>query len=180
MAVEGARTLRGALAGAVAAAVWAAQQPLDRKIFGVPHDDTELLGKLLARGAAWRPVGLALHLLNGAAFGAIYANVAPALPGPAWLRGPAAGLTEHFASWPLVSVSDRLHPARQELPSLARSRAAFGQATWRHLLYGVVLGEVERRLNAPEPEPELSYEEIISSNGHGRIEQMVPAGPPDD
>ena len=34
------RTLRGALAGAAAAAVWAVQQPLDRRVFDFPYDDT--------------------------------------------------------------------------------------------------------------------------------------------
>jgi hypothetical protein len=93
MALDATRTLRGALAGSIGAAVWLAQQPLDRRVFGVDHDDAELLGRLVARG---RPeaqaVGVALHLQNGAAFGAVYAQVAPSLPVPAWLRGTLAGL----------------------------------------------------------------------------------------
>ena len=44
MASTRTRTLRGALAGAAAAAVWAAQQPLDQRVFGVDYDDAELLG----------------------------------------------------------------------------------------------------------------------------------------
>ena len=84
MAFDGTRTLRGALAGATAAAVWAAQQPLDKRVFGVDYDDAELLGTPRARatGPATLPVGLALHVANGALFGAVYANVAPSLPGP--------------------------------------------------------------------------------------------------
>jgi hypothetical protein len=50
------------------------------------------------------------------------------------------------ASWPATALSDRLHPARAELPRLWRSRRALAQATWRHILFGVVLGELERRL----------------------------------
>ena len=46
MAFDATRTLRGALAGAAAAAVWAAQQPLDKRVFGVDYDDAELLGRL--------------------------------------------------------------------------------------------------------------------------------------
>jgi hypothetical protein len=42
MAIDGARTGRGALAGAAAAGVWALQQPLDQRVFGVRYDDTEL------------------------------------------------------------------------------------------------------------------------------------------
>ena len=80
MALNGTRTLRGALAGATAAAVWAAQSPLDKRVFGVDYDDVELLGKLVTREPAWFPIGLAAHLGNGALFGALYANVAPSMP----------------------------------------------------------------------------------------------------
>jgi hypothetical protein len=78
-----------------------------------------------------------------------------------------------------------VHPARRQLPQLAGNRRAFAQATWRHLLFGVVLGELERRLNAePEPvppEPEIEF----SSNGHGSLERAVSvtgtvAGPEDE
>src|SRR5213082_115440 len=99
MAASRAQTARGALAGAVAAGIWAAQQPLDKKLFGVDYDDAELLGTLVTRdrrARATMPVGLALHVLNGAVFGAIYANAAPALPGPRVLRGLGAGMAEHL------------------------------------------------------------------------------------
>ena len=172
MAIDLAQTARGALAGAVAAGVWAAQQPLDMKVFGVRYDDTELLGKAVTRGKLWRPVGVAMHLANGAAFGALYAAVAPRVPLPAWARGPAAAMVEHLASWPLVAVTDRVHPARAELPTLAGSPAAFAQATWRHLLFGVVLGELERRLNPPTP-PARDWDAIVSTNGHGDLGRAV-------
>jgi len=163
------RTLRGAVAGAAAAAAWAAQQPLDRRVFGVPYDDTELLGKAVTRGPAWPAVGVALHLLNGAAFGALYATLAPRVPLPAWARGPAAAMAEHLATWPLVALTDRVHPARAELPTLSGDPAAFAQATWRHLLFGVVLGELERRLNPPSPQGRADWEAIVSTNGHGDL-----------
>jgi hypothetical protein len=173
MAIDRARTARGALAGAVAAGVWAAQQPLDQKLFGVKYDDTELLGKAVTRRRAWPVVGLAMHLANGAVFGAVYASVVRRVPLPSWSRGPAAGLGEHVLSWPLVLVADRVHPARDELPTLGTSARAFAQATWRHLLFGLVLGELERRLN-DEPDEELpSYEHVVSTNGHGNIEHAI-------
>jgi hypothetical protein len=177
MAIDRNRTLRGALAGAAAASVWAAQQPLDRRIFGVPYDDTELLGKLVTRGPAWPVVGLALHLGNGALFGALYANAAPRIPVPAWARGPLAGLAEHAATWPGTRVTDRLHPARGELPTLWGDPRALAQATWRHLLFGVVLGEVERRLNPPEDPATPVDSQTASSNGHGSIEHLVATSP---
>jgi hypothetical protein len=169
------RTARGALAGAVAAGVWAAQSPLDQRVFGVPYLDQELLGKAVTRGPAWHPVGVALHLLNGAVLGAAYAYVAPSLPLPAWARGPAAGLAEHAATWPLTALVDEHHPARDELPRLAGNGRALAQATWRHLLFGVVLGELERRLNPPLPAPAPPYAPAISSNGHGDLEHAVGA-----
>jgi hypothetical protein len=173
MAVDVAQTTRGALAGALAAGVWAAQQPLDRQLFGVPYDDTELLGKAFTRGRAWPLVGVAVHIANGAAFGAAYAWAAPRMPLPSWARGPVAALGEHVATWPLMTVSEHLHPARDELPRVANSPRAFVQSAWRHLVFGVVLGELERRLNAP-PDPEVpTYEHVVSSNGHGNLEHAL-------
>jgi hypothetical protein len=173
MSADLAQAARGAFAGVVAAGVWAAQQPLDKRAFGTRYDDTELLGKAITRGPAWPAAGLAAHLANGAAFGAAYATVAPRMPLPSWARGPVAALGEHVASWPLTVLTDRLHPARDELPKLGGSRRAFAQAAWRHLLFGVVLGEIERRLNAPKPVEIPSYEHVVSSNGHGRLEPAV-------
>ncbi|HEV2776886.1 MAG TPA: hypothetical protein VGV90_14935 [Solirubrobacteraceae bacterium] len=171
MVIDRAKTVRGAFAGAIAAAVWLAQQPLDKPIFGVDYDDSELLGKAFTRGRAWPVVGAALHLANGAVLGAAYTNVAVRLPLPSWSRGPLVALTEHVATWPLTLAVDRVHPARAELPRLAGSSRAFAQATWRHLVFGVVLGELERRLNAP-PDPDVpTFEHTLSSNGHGKLER---------
>ena len=114
---------RGAVAGVVAAGIWALQQPLDQKLFGVRYDDTELLGKLVTRGSAWPAAGTAMHLLNGAAFGAVYSQLAPRLPLPGWARGPAVGLLEHLASWPLTLVTDKRHPARGDMPRPGRQPA---------------------------------------------------------
>jgi hypothetical protein len=167
------KTLRGAVSGAVAAAVWAVQQPLDKRVFSSRYDDIELLGKAVTRDAGWFPVGFGIHMANGALFGAVYANVAPALPVSPGLRGPVVALSEHVGLWPLVALTDRLHPARNELPKLRGNRGAFLQGAWRHLLFGFILGELERRINAePEPEPP-EPESHYSSNGHGSLEHAV-------
>lgn len=153
--------------------MWALEQPLDKLVFSSRYDDVELLGRALTRGDSWYPAGLALHMQNGAAFGAAYANLAPVLPVPPAWRGAVAGLAEHLALWPLGALSDRFHPARKQLPTLAGNRRAFAQAAWRHLLFGIVLGELERRLNAePEPAPPEA-EADFSSNGHGTLEHAV-------
>jgi hypothetical protein len=161
--MERTRTLRGALAGAVAAGVWLVQQPLDKRLFGWPYDDAELLGRLTGTDAG---VGAVLHLTNGALFGAVYANLAPAAPLPAKLRGPAAGLLEYLATWPLTAAA---------APEMTTSPRAFAQSAWRHLLFGFVLGELERRLNPPPLEP--VSDEAVASNGHGSPEHLVASGP---
>jgi hypothetical protein len=166
------RTANGALAGALAAAVWAAQQPLDKRLFGTAYDDVELLGKLVTRDAGWPAAGLAVHMANGAAFGAVYALLRPVFPGPPVIAGVGAGMAEHMGFWPLGRLVDRHHPSRNELESLSGNRRAFYAATWRHLLFGLMLGELERRLNSDQ-EFEPLEEVPVSSNGHGNIEHAA-------
>jgi xanthosine utilization system XapX-like protein len=152
----------GALAGAVGAAVWAAQQPLDKRVFGSDYDDVELLGKLVTREGR-QVTGLAIHLANGAAFGAVYSLVRPLIPGPPQTAGVAAALGEHVATWPLTALIDR---------KLTGDRRAFAQSAWRHALFGLVLGELERRLNSGDQFEPL--EQVpVSSNGHGNIEHAA-------
>jgi hypothetical protein len=131
------RTVGGAAAGAVAAAIWAAQEPLDMRVFGVGYSDAELVAKPLD---ASRRAGSIIHMSNGAVFGAAYSIVARRLPGPGWLKGAVAGMTEHLATWPLTRFLPRVE--------LWGNHRAFAQAVWRHLLFGVVLGTVEERLAA--------------------------------
>ena len=168
------RSLRGAVAGGIAAGAMAAQMPLDKRVFDCDFDETEVLGKFVTRGPEWRAIGLALHLQNGALVGAVYALGKPFLPGPPMLRGFLAAMAEHMATWPTSSLVDRHHPARSELTPLWGNRRALVQATWRHALFGVVLGAVEQVLNdrsADEP-PSIP----ASSNGHGDIESAAVAG----
>lgn len=162
------RTTNGAIAGASAALAWALAEPLDKPVFNCEYSDVELLGKSVTRGPLWRPIGLLIHVFNGALFGAVYANVAHRLPLPPALRGATAGMAEHLASWPAVRITDRFHPARDELVTMAGNRNAFRQATWRHLLFGLVLGAVEGRLNGPVEESrqvEIQPAGGASSNG---------------
>jgi hypothetical protein len=176
MPMDRARAARGALAGAVAAGIWAAQQPLDRRVFAVDYDDCALLGSAVTRGRLAYPLGVAMHLANGALFGALYSQVAPSLPGrPGAARGLAAGLAEHALTWPGTRLLSH-HPAAGELPQLWGSRPALAQATWRHALFGAVLGALERRLNPPADEaPDHDVEIVVSTNGHGNVEHLAPA-----
>jgi hypothetical protein len=135
------------VAGAVATVVMTLEEPLDERLFDSKYDDIAILGKLVTRGDNWWPIGLVLHVQNGALLGAAYARLKPSLPGPPALRGLLAGLVEHVATWPLTIVIDCYHPARNELTKLAANPRAFGQATIRHAIYGIVLGVLEDALN---------------------------------
>lgn len=130
------RIIGGAAAGATAATLWALQEPLDQKVFGVDYSDPELLAKPLR---ATRSVGMVLHGANGAVFGATYALIAARVPAPPVAKGMAAGMAEHLATWPLVRFLPRVN--------LWGNHKAFAQAVWRHLLFGAVLGVLEARLN---------------------------------
>jgi hypothetical protein len=65
---------------------------------------------------------------------------------PVGARKLAVGmaLAEHLALYPLCGLVDRYHPARGEpgVPPLLRSGRAFALATWRHALFGAVLGRL--------------------------------------
>jgi hypothetical protein len=79
------------------------------------------------------------------------------------LRGPLAALAEHVATWPAMALVS---------PALARSGRAFAQSAWRHALFGLVLGELERRLNGPVELQPVS-DEAVASNGHGSAAHLV-------
>ena len=138
---------RSALAGAAAAAVWALQEPLDRRLLGCDYSDVAILGKAVTRGPGWRPLGVALHVANGAVYGLVFEQARRRLDVPPRRLAVGMALAEHLVLYPVGGLVDRYHPARGEpgLPPLLTNGRAFAQATWRHLLFGVVLG----RLAAP-------------------------------
>ena len=125
--------LRAAGAGAAAAAVWALQEPLDRRVFGVDYSDPRLLGRLVGRGPR---VGFAVHVANGAAFGVAFEEVRRRVAVRPRRLAVGMALVEHVALWPLIAVV--------ESRSLATDPRAFAQATWRHALFGAILGSLAR------------------------------------
>ena len=136
--------MRSATAGAVAAAAWAAQEPLDQRIFGCDYSDVAVLGKGITRGSAWRATGLAIHIVNGALFGLAFHEARQRVPVESRKLAVGMALTEHVALYPLCFFIDRFHPARGEpgVPPLLTNGRAFAQATWRHALFGAVLGRL--------------------------------------
>jgi hypothetical protein len=135
---------RSALAGAAAALVWALQEPLDERVFGCDYSDVALLGKAVTRGRHWRIAGLTLHATNGALFGLAFHEVRRIRPGRGTRLAVGMALVEDVALYPLSYFIDRYHPARGErgIPPLLTNPRAFAQATWRHALFGAVLGKL--------------------------------------
>jgi len=126
------------------ATVWALQEPLDQRVFQSDYSDIAILGKAVTRGPRWRPAGFALHAVNGAVFGLAFEEARRRLPvGP---RKLALGmsLAEHVALYPVTYLVDRYHPARGQpgIPPLIENGRAFAQATWRHAVFGAVLGRL--------------------------------------
>jgi hypothetical protein len=113
--------MHAAVAGAIAATVWGLQEPFDRRLFRCDYSDVRLVG------------GLPVHAFNGALFGLAFDAVRGRThAGPRRLALTLA-LAEHAALWPLVGLLDR---------DLVRNPRAFAQGTYRHALFGLVLGSL--------------------------------------
>lgn len=135
---------RDAAAGAIAATAWGLLEPLDRRLFRCDYSDIALLGKAVTRGRGWRAAGFAMHAVNGAVFGLVYGAVRRRTALDPRRLAVAMALAEHGALYPLSYFVDRYHPGRGEegLPPLLTNARAFGQATVRHVLFGLVLGRL--------------------------------------
>jgi hypothetical protein len=119
--------LRAAAAGAVAATVWGLQERFDQRVFGCDYSDVELLG----RGR--RSVGYVVHAVNGALFGLAVDAVRRRVDVDQRRLALTLALAEHVALWPLMGLVDR---------TLVTSPRAFVQSTYRHALFGLVLGRL--------------------------------------
>ena len=129
------------VAGIAAAAAWAAAEPALGRAFGIPwYSDRRLLGGLLGVGPGG---GLAVHLANGALFGAVFERSGGGGP----LRGVLAAQVENLALWPALAVVDRAHPERRSgaWPPLLASGRVFAYEVAAHALFGAVLGALVRQ-----------------------------------
>ncbi len=121
------RRARAAAAGAVAATVWGLQEPVDQRVFGCAYSDVELVG----RGR--RSLGFVVHALNGAVFGVAFDALRRRVDLDQRRLAVGLAVAEHTALWPLMAFIDR---------DLATSPRAFAQGTYRHVLFGLVLGRL--------------------------------------
>jgi hypothetical protein len=119
--------VRAALAGSVAAVVWGLQEPLDQRVFGCDYSDVLFVGR------GHRSVGFLVHAANGALFGLAFDAVRQRVDVDQRRLALALAIGEHLALWPFISLVDR---------SLVTSPRAFAQATYRHALFGFVLGRL--------------------------------------
>jgi hypothetical protein len=119
--------VRAASAGAVAAVVWGLQEPLDQRVFRSDYSDLELL----ARGR--RTVGFALHAINGAVFGVAFDAVRRRVDVDQRRLALLLALAEHVVLWPSIALVDA---------TLLKSPRAFAQGTYRHALFGLILGRL--------------------------------------
>ena len=85
--------------------------------------------------------------------------------GPDWLEPVRRAAIDRFAATGFPTARDeewRFTPV-----------GPIAQGAWRHLLFGAVLGELERRLNPPDSEPSPIDPAAAASNGHGSAEYVV-------
>ena len=135
--------MRGAAAGAAAAAAWSASEPILRRLTGTTYSNDRLLGRFATRSRAWPVAGLALHLANGAVFGAAFERLG--------LQGVKAGIVaaevENTLAWPAMAIVDRIHPDRRDgtWPPLVRSSRVAAQEVAGHAIFGAVLGALAGR-----------------------------------
>ncbi len=123
--------------------MWALQEPIDQRLFRYEYSDVALLGKFVTRGPGWWNAGFAVHVGNGAAFGLAFGEARRRFELDPRRLALGMALAEHLVLFSLGAVVDRYHPARGEpgLPPIFTARA-FAQATWRHALFGWILGRL--------------------------------------
>jgi hypothetical protein len=118
---------RAAAAGAAAAVVWGLQEPLDQRVFGCDYSDVLFVG----RGN--RSLGFVVHAANGALFGVAFDAVRRRVGIDQRKLAIGMAVAEHAVLWPLIGLVDR---------KLVTSPRAYAQATYRHAVFGLVLGRL--------------------------------------
>lgn len=138
------RSAAGAVAGLIAGAAFLLAMALDIALTRYRSNDLRLLSGIVPGfGRLWPVLGTVIHLVNGAALGAVYAHIEDRFSGPGWFKGIAFGLVENALLWPVIVMLDRVHPDIRAgtLPKFNRA-TPFLQEVFRHVVYGAVLGWV--------------------------------------
>jgi hypothetical protein len=136
------RTAAGIVAGLVAGVAFIVAMAGDITITRYRSNDLRLVSGLVpGLGGLWPVLGTAIHIVNGAALGALYAHVEDRIHGPGWFKGVVFGLIENAVLWPIIMLLDQVHPDIRagRLPKFNRA-TPFLQEVFRHVVYGAVLG----------------------------------------
>jgi hypothetical protein len=88
---------------------------------------------VLFLGRGRRSLGLVVHAANGALFGLAFDEVRRRVDLDQRRLALGLALAEHVALWPTVGLVDR---------ALITNPRAFAQATYRHVVFGLVLGRL--------------------------------------
>jgi hypothetical protein len=138
------RNVRGGIAGAVAATLWTAADPVLDRIFRTPYADSKLLGPFITQGPLEPVANAATHAAGGFAFGYLFSRFG----GRGVKNAVTAAVAENTLLWPGLAVFDRIHPKRRsgEWPKLVTNPRVFAQATTGHVLFGVLLGLLSKRV----------------------------------
>jgi len=136
------RDLHAAVAGATAAAVWIAVEPVTRRLTGGSHRELRLISGTLAGKRGGTALGLAVHLANGAVFGVAFRR----LGGHGVRQAVIAAQAENAILWPGMAIVDRVHPDVRSgaWPMLVADRGAILQEIGGHVVFGAVLGALLR------------------------------------
>lgn len=137
---------RAAFAGISATVTYTVAMEGDMALTGNHFNDIRfiqgMIGGKQAQKKHFSILAWALHLLNGALLGEVYAAIFKRfLPGPNWLRGVIFGELFILSAWWLTPLADKHHPMIKsgELPKLA-TWTSFLQNVVRHFIFGITLG----------------------------------------
>jgi hypothetical protein len=97
---------------------------------------------MLAPERYWLPVGLGVHVLNGAVFGMVFDR----LGGRGIRQAVAAAQIENACLWPSLLVFDALHPdvCDGSWPELFGDRRVLVHEVAGHVVFGLALGALLR------------------------------------
>lgn len=123
--------------------IWTAFDPLFKRTFGTPYSDAELLSAYVTRGRLQPLVSTAVHAVNGAGFGYLFA----CLGGRGVKVGVASALAENALLWPAMPFFDRTHPDVRagRWPKLFGNPRIFAQSCAAHAFFGALLGALGPR-----------------------------------
>jgi hypothetical protein len=133
-----------AAGGAAAGLIWRRSEPTLQRIFGHPYSDPELLTAFAAKGRPPAALDYGVQAGGGALFALAFARCGGRTIGQL-LAVLAAEQAALVALFPLL---DRLHPAVRNgrWPPLRGNPRAIAVSAGGHLVYGLLLGPVARRV----------------------------------